>query len=147
MITTHSRNINYILWTVHSYTHTWERPTRCTLFLNNLFHLNYLEKLCILLVFLTYKLHLQTQPIFMPAKYNTQIRRPLIPKAVNSLKQYTYFQMYMTVTVKNCHIIQNLCSCFSFNVFNFHWKIYLVQFYLFTQCFILDKKFWYFLPL
>jgi hypothetical protein len=24
----------YILWTVHRVTHTWQRPTRCTLFLN-----------------------------------------------------------------------------------------------------------------
>lgn len=68
----------------------------------------------------------------MPVKYNTQIRRPLIPKALNSLYQYRYLQMYMTVTIKNCHIIQNLCSCFPFNAFNFHWKIYLIQFYLFT---------------
>jgi len=29
----------YILWTVHRDTNTWQRPTRCTLFLNNLFHL------------------------------------------------------------------------------------------------------------
>jgi hypothetical protein len=26
----------------------------------------------------------------MPVNYNTQIRRPLIPKALNSLKQYRY---------------------------------------------------------
>jgi hypothetical protein len=31
----------YIPWTVHRDTHTWERPTRCTIFLNNLFHLIY----------------------------------------------------------------------------------------------------------
>ena len=31
----------YILWTVHRDTHMWARPTRCTLFLNNLFQLNY----------------------------------------------------------------------------------------------------------
>jgi len=35
----------------------------------------------------------------MPVKYNTQIRMPLIPKALNSLNQYRYLQMYMTVTV------------------------------------------------
>jgi len=31
----------YILWTVYRDTHMWERPTRCTLFLNNFFSINY----------------------------------------------------------------------------------------------------------
>jgi len=31
----------HILWTVHHDTHMWERHTRCTLFLNKLFQLNY----------------------------------------------------------------------------------------------------------
>jgi hypothetical protein len=35
----------------------------------------------------------------MPVKYSTQLRRPLIPKALNSLNQYRYLQMYMTLTV------------------------------------------------
>jgi hypothetical protein len=29
--------------------------------------------------FQKHKLHLQTQPIFMPVKYNIQLRRPIIP--------------------------------------------------------------------
>ena len=32
----------YILWTVHRDTHMWERPTLCTLFLNNVYELYYI---------------------------------------------------------------------------------------------------------